>query len=59
MSASVQLAAFVKANRETVGKVVDFNTNTDRLYQFDLTIGNKDLDAATIADTDKFSRWIK
>ena len=58
MSASVQLAAFVRANKDAVASVVDFNANTDRLYQFDLTIGNKDLDAATIADTEKFSRWI-
>jgi murein DD-endopeptidase MepM/ murein hydrolase activator NlpD len=58
MSASVQLAAFIKANRETVGKVVDFDATTDRLYQFDLTIGNKDLDAATIADIEKFGHWV-
>ena len=58
MSASVQLAAFVKANKDAVANVVDFNANTDHLYQFDLTIGNKDLDAATIADTEKFSRWV-
>jgi murein DD-endopeptidase MepM/ murein hydrolase activator NlpD len=58
MSASVQLAAFVKANQEAVGKVVDFNVDADRLYQFDLTIGNKDLDAATIANTARFSQWI-
>lgn len=57
MSASFQLASFVKANGNAVGKVVDFNPG-DRLYQFDLTIGNKELDAATIADTAKFSRWI-
>ena len=58
MSASVQLAAFVKAHPYTVGKVVDFNPEYDKLYQFDLTIGNKDLDAATIADTAKFTTWV-
>ena len=58
MSASVLLATFVKTHHDAVAKVVDFNADTDRLYQFDLTIGNKDLDAATIADTDKFSRWV-
>ena len=58
MSASHLLAAFVKDHRQAVGQVVDFNADTDRLYQFDLTIGNKDLDAATIADTERFSRWI-
>lgn len=59
MSASHLLAAFVKDHRQNIGKVVDFNADTDRLYQFDLTIGNKDLDAATIADTEKFSRWVR
>jgi len=59
MSASHLLAAFVKDHHQNIGKVVDFNADTDRLYQFDLTIGNKDLDAATIADTEKFSRWIR
>jgi len=58
MSASVQLAAFIKAHPGSIAKVVDFNTDSDRLYQFDLTIGNKELDAATIADKDKFARWV-
>jgi len=58
MSASVQLAAFVKAHPHTVSKVVDFNPATDKLYQLDLTIGNKDLDAATIADKSRFGQWV-
>jgi murein DD-endopeptidase MepM/ murein hydrolase activator NlpD len=58
MSLSQTLADFVKDHRHEVGKVVDFNPDTDRLYQFDLTIGNKDLDAATIADKVKFSQWV-
>jgi peptidoglycan LD-endopeptidase LytH len=58
MSAAVKLTTYIKANPGAVGKVVDFNAKTDRLYQLDLTIANKDLDAATIADTEKFSRWV-
>src|ERR1700743_3725956 len=57
MSASFPLAPCAKANGIAVGRVVYF-TPSDRLYQFDLTIGNKELDAATIADTGKFSAWI-
>jgi len=58
MSASVQLAALLNAHAGNIGKVVDFNASTDRLYQFDLTIGNKDLDAATIADKARFAIWV-
>jgi len=58
MSASVQLATFVKTHPDTVGRLVDFNPVKDKLYQFDLTIGNKELDAATIADHAKFAKWV-
>jgi murein DD-endopeptidase MepM/ murein hydrolase activator NlpD len=58
MGLAVQLTTYIKANPGAVGKVVDFNAQTDRLYQFDLTIANKELDAATLADTEKFNRWI-
>jgi hypothetical protein len=58
MGASVQLTTYIKANPGAVGKVVDFNAQTDRLYQLDLTTANKELDAATLADTEKFNRWI-
>ncbi|MBB3057003.1 peptidoglycan DD-metalloendopeptidase family protein [Mucilaginibacter gotjawali] len=58
MSASVQLATFVKTHPDAVGRLVDFNPMTDKLYQFDLTIGNKELDAVTIADHAKFGKWV-
>jgi murein DD-endopeptidase MepM/ murein hydrolase activator NlpD len=58
MDATAQLAAYIKSNPESVGKVVDFDPDKDRLYHFDLTAGNQELDAATISDTDKFSLWI-
>ena len=58
MSASVQLASFVKANPAVISGVIDLDPAVDKLCQFDLTIGNKELDAATIADTIKFSKWV-
>jgi peptidoglycan LD-endopeptidase LytH len=58
MSATVLLTTFIKANPGAVSKVVDFNGQSDRLYQLDLTLANKELDAATIADPAKFGRWI-
>jgi hypothetical protein len=56
--ASVQLAAYIKAHPDAVGKVVDFDTDHDHLYHLDLTAGNKELDAAIIADAAKFDRWV-
>jgi len=58
MPNAAQLADFVKANPSKIGKVVDFDLAQDRLFQFDLTAGNKELDAATISDTPKFSLWV-
>jgi murein DD-endopeptidase MepM/ murein hydrolase activator NlpD len=58
MSASVQLASFVKTHPYTISHLVDLDPGVDKLYQFDLTIGNKELDAATIADTEKFGQWV-
>lgn len=39
-------------------RVVDFTAGVDRLYHFDLTANNRELDAATFGDTDLFSDWI-
>ena len=58
MDVPAQLAAYIKAHLNEVGKVVDFDPNIDKLYQFDLTAGNVDLDAATISNPEKFSSWI-
>ena len=58
MSASVQLASFVKAHPAVISHLIDLDPTIDKLYRFDLTIGNKELDAATIADTVKFSNWV-
>jgi murein DD-endopeptidase MepM/ murein hydrolase activator NlpD len=51
-----QLSAYLSAN--PAGKVVDFNPQTDRLYHFDFTSANTELDSQTISDTSNFSRWI-
>ncbi|MES2828953.1 MAG: peptidoglycan DD-metalloendopeptidase family protein [Bacteroidota bacterium] len=39
-------------------RVVDFIAGIDRLFHFDLTAGNKELNSATFGDTDLFSEWI-
>ena len=58
MDAAARLAAYFTAHPDTIGKVVDFNADTDRLFHFDLTASNTELDADTFSDTDRFSYWI-
>jgi peptidoglycan LD-endopeptidase LytH len=58
MDATAHLIAYFKANPGIIGKVVDFDVPTDRLYHFDLTANNTELDNDTFADTGKFSLWI-
>jgi murein DD-endopeptidase MepM/ murein hydrolase activator NlpD len=58
MDASAQLAAYVKAHPDAIGKVVDFDAATDRFLKFDLTEANTELSPAIIADTEQFSHWI-
>ncbi|GAB2701232.1 hypothetical protein GCM10027037_27960 [Mucilaginibacter koreensis] len=53
-----QLAAYLQQHPEAVGKVVDFNQDTDRLLQFDFTAANTELSADDVADTPKFSAWV-
>jgi murein DD-endopeptidase MepM/ murein hydrolase activator NlpD len=58
MDASARLAAYLNTHPDAVGKVIDYNPDTDRLYKFDFTTANTELDVATIADTEKFTQWI-
>src|ERR1700761_4299983 len=58
MDAHAKLAAYINANPVAVGKVVDFDAAADKLYQFDFTAANKDLDPDTFSDTAKFSTWV-
>lgn len=54
-------AAFVEkfsSGKFPIGKVVDFNSDRDRLYPFDFTSANAELNADILADTPSFSRWI-
>src|ERR1700761_5269841 len=58
MDATARLAAYLEVHTEAVGKVVDFNAATDRLYYFNFTHTNTELDAGIFSDTAKFDRWI-
>ena len=58
MDKTIQLANYLQANADAIGKVVDFDPDADRLYHFDLTAANTELDADTFSDTARFTFWI-
>ncbi len=58
MDATDKLTAYLQANPSAIGKVVDFDAATNRLYHFNLTASNTALGSDTFADTEKFSLWI-
>ncbi|MDB5031327.1 peptidoglycan DD-metalloendopeptidase family protein [Mucilaginibacter sp.] len=58
MDASTRLAAYIKAHPDAIGKIVDFNADTDRLYPFDFTAANTELSLDIVTDSEQFSRWI-
>ncbi len=58
MDAHSRLAAYIHAHPDEIGKVVDFDAATDRLYQFDFSIDNLGLDAETLADAGTAGQWI-
>ncbi len=58
MDLSAQLSAYLNAHPGSIGKVVGFNNQTDRLYHFDLTKNNTDLNADIVSETGRFSEWV-
>ena len=58
MSRTDQLIAWIKANATAIGKVVDYDPGADKLYTFDFTSANTELDIDTITDSASFSIWI-
>jgi murein DD-endopeptidase MepM/ murein hydrolase activator NlpD len=53
-----QLTNYFKVHTDAIGKVVDYDTTTDKLYQFDFTAANTELDLDTVTDSAKFSAWV-
>jgi murein DD-endopeptidase MepM/ murein hydrolase activator NlpD len=58
MDATSRLIAHLKALPFGIGKVVDFNADTERLYHLNLTAANAELNEQIFADTQKFIHWI-
>jgi murein DD-endopeptidase MepM/ murein hydrolase activator NlpD len=58
MNKHTQLENFIKNHPTEIGKVVDFNPDTDRLFEFDFTASNTELAPEDVNDTTKFSNWV-
>lgn len=58
MTATEKLAAYIKANPNAFGKLVDLDPVHDKLYPLDLTISNTELTSELLADTAAFSAWV-
>jgi len=58
MDATVRLGRYLVAHETAIGKVIDFDAGTDRLYQFDFTEDNTELSLGLIGDTEEFTHWI-
>jgi murein DD-endopeptidase MepM/ murein hydrolase activator NlpD len=58
MNNHILLENYITSHPDEIGKVIDFNPATDRLFPFDFTANNTELNAEDIADTAKFSIWV-
>lgn len=58
MDKHAQLKAFIQQHPERVGKVVDFDPASDKLYQLDFSSNNHELTLTTIAVTEEFCEWV-
>lgn len=58
MDKHTRLSNYIKAHPARIGKVVDYNPGTDRLFRFDFTASNTELSPEDILDTEKFSAWV-
>ncbi|MES2425508.1 MAG: peptidoglycan DD-metalloendopeptidase family protein [Bacteroidota bacterium] len=58
MSLSTKLAAYIQTHPDAGGKVIDYNAAVDKLYHFDFTAVNTELDPDIFIDSERFSQWI-
>jgi peptidoglycan LD-endopeptidase LytH len=58
MDKHVRLSNYIKSNPGAVGKVIDVNAPSDRLFHFNFTSENVCLDPGIFSDTPKFTCWI-
>jgi len=58
MDKHILLSNYIKTHPNRIGKVVDYNPETDRLFPFDFTESNTELSAEDVLNTEKFSAWV-
>lgn len=58
MNRLTQLELYLKDHPEYVSPLVDFDSQTDKLFPFDFSSSNQELSLQTVADTSLFSAWI-
>jgi murein DD-endopeptidase MepM/ murein hydrolase activator NlpD len=58
MDPHAHLKTYLQNNPAAIGKVVDYNAGTDRLFPLDFTAANTELNMSIIADKQQFSDWI-
>jgi murein DD-endopeptidase MepM/ murein hydrolase activator NlpD len=58
MDATTRLTKYLKSHQTNIGKVIDLDPLTDRLFKFDFTSANTEINADVIGDTCKFSDYI-
>lgn len=58
MDHHLRLKTYIHNHPEALGKVVNYNAGTDRLFLLDFTAANTELTTAIIADTQQFTDWV-
>lgn len=58
MDPHIRLKTYLQNHPTAIGKVVDYNAGTDRLFPLDFTAANTELNMDIIADTQQFSAWV-
>ena len=53
-----QLKTYLQNNSGAIGKVVDYDAGTNRLFPLDFTAANTELSTEVIADTLRFTSWV-
>ena len=58
MNKHALLQNYIRLHPDEIGKVVDFDPATDKLYHFNFTASNAELSPEDFEDTARFSKWV-
>ncbi len=56
---SIRLRQYLEKFPESIAPVVPFNNGSDKLYNFNFTASNTELDADIVTDTEAFTYWVR